>query len=82
MFRIKGEIYIISIRTYDDKNVIVKFIYNEQVYNWITSSHWKKASAITYINYNVKFLASFNDDGVDTYGENRIATNVRCIKKL
>ncbi len=81
MNRTRGEICIISIRPYDDKNVIVKFIYNEQVYNWITSSHWKKASAITYINYRENFLASFNDAGVDT-GENRIATNVRRIKKL
>ncbi len=78
--RIKGEVYIVLIRTYDDKNVIVSFIFNDIKYKWITSSHWKKASAITYINYREKFLASFNDEGFDVYGENKVASNMRLIK--
>ena len=79
--RLKGEVYIVLIRTYDDKNVVVTFIFNDIKYKWVTSSHWKKASAITYINYHEKFLSSFNDEGFDAYGD-KVASNMRLIKKL
>lgn len=80
--RLRGEIYLISIRTYDDKNVIVKFVFEETTYQWVTSSHWKKASNITYKQYHEKFIASWNDEGMDNYNNNRIATNVRELKTI
>jgi len=78
--RKRGEIYLISVRTFDYKNVIVKFIFEDQCYEWITSSHWKKSSEITYMHYREKFNASFNDLGFDNYQTNKIASNVRRVR--
>jgi hypothetical protein len=39
----------------------------------------EKSITITYSNYREKFLASFNDEGFDVYGENKVV-NMRLIK--
>lgn len=69
--------------TYNDaKNLLKTYKLNnyKEFSKWITKNKDKNIPSFQSEHMMIRnFLASFNDDGVYTYDDNRIATNVRVL---